>query len=77
MLSPTLHTQVNKYKAKLGTNSLYRKLTLLFGKAKRAMMRGDYVPSTDPRMMAVYGRVPWLLPPPQLKGQPTPESVFV
>lgn len=70
-------SQVNKYKAKLGTNSLYRKLTLLFGKAKRAMMRGDYVPSTDPRMMAVYGRVPWLLPPPQLKGQPTPESVFV
>ncbi|EFJ43666.1 hypothetical protein VOLCADRAFT_96251 [Volvox carteri f. nagariensis] len=70
-------SDVNKFKAKLPPNALYRKLTLLFGKAKRGMMRGTYDPRVDPRMMAVYGKVSWLRPPPQLKGIPTPESVFI
>ncbi|PNW87946.1 hypothetical protein CHLRE_01g008051v5 [Chlamydomonas reinhardtii] len=69
-------SQVNKHRAVLPANALYRKLTQLFGKAKRGMMRGSYTPRTDPRQMAVYDVVRWLPRPPQLVGSPTPESVF-
>ncbi|KAG2444235.1 hypothetical protein HXX76_000993 [Chlamydomonas incerta] len=69
-------SQVNKHRAVLPANALYRKLTLLFGKAKRGMMRGSYSPRTDPRQMAVFERVAWLPRPPALVGSPTPESVF-
>ncbi|PNH12214.1 Glycosyltransferase-like protein LARGE [Tetrabaena socialis] len=70
-------SDVNKFKVKLQPNALYRKLTLLFGKAKRGMMRGTYDPKVDPRQLAVYDKVAWLRAPPQLVGSPTPESVFV
>ncbi|KAG2430370.1 hypothetical protein HYH02_013732 [Chlamydomonas schloesseri] len=69
-------SQVNKHRAVLPANALYRKLTVLFGRAKRGMMKGNYEPRTDPRQMAVYGRVAWLPQPPRLVGSPTPESVF-
>ncbi|GLI63689.1 hypothetical protein VaNZ11_006689 [Volvox africanus] len=70
-------SDVNKHNAKLPPNALYRKLTLLFGKAKRGMMRGTYDPRVDPRMMAVYDKVSWLRSPPKLVGTPTAESVFI
>eukprot|EP00198_Chlamydomonas_reinhardtii_P010968 XP_001700305.1 predicted protein [Chlamydomonas reinhardtii] len=63
-------SQVNKHRAVLPANALYRKLTQLFGKAKRGMMRGSYTPRTDPRQMAVYDVVRWLPRPPQLHRVP-------
>ncbi|KAG2486289.1 hypothetical protein HYH03_014994 [Edaphochlamys debaryana] len=69
-------SDVNKLKVKLPANALYRKLTALFGKAKRGMMRGTYEPRVDSRAMAVYDRVSWLRRPPELVGTPTPEHVF-
>ncbi|GFR51211.1 hypothetical protein Agub_g13537 [Astrephomene gubernaculifera] len=69
-------SDVNKLNVKLPANALYRKLTVLFGKAKRGMMRGTYDPRVDPRMLAVYDKVSWLRPAPKLVGSPTPESVF-
>lgn len=62
--------------AKLPSNALYHRIALLFGKAKRAMMRGDYEPATDPRAMAVMDALPWLQRPPTMRGYPTPEHVF-
>jgi hypothetical protein len=67
---------VNQLGLKLSQRSLYGAVTRLFGKAKRAMMRGDYVPATDPRMMNVFGKLDWLQRPPTLVGYPTPERVF-
>ncbi|KXZ46406.1 hypothetical protein GPECTOR_44g80 [Gonium pectorale] len=69
-------SDVNKLNVKLPANALYRKLTILFGKAKRGMVRGGYDPRVDPRQLSVYDRLPWLRRPPKLVGSPTPESVF-
>jgi len=70
-------SDVNKLGVKLPKNALYYKVTILFGAAKRAMIKGEFSPRLDDRMVACFNKLPWLQPLKQLKGSPVDASLFI
>lgn len=56
---------------------LWLQVTILFGAAKRAMIKGQFSPRLDDRMVACFDKLPWLQPLKQLTGAPVDPSIFI
>ncbi|GFH15330.1 uncharacterized protein HaLaN_11537 [Haematococcus lacustris] len=70
-------SNVNKLGVRLPKHALYHKVTILFGKAKRAMIRGDYAPRLDDAMVRCFKQLTWLQPFVELQGIPVDADVFL
>mmetsp|Transcript_21809 Transcript_21809/g.37226 ORF Transcript_21809/g.37226 Transcript_21809/m.37226 type:complete len:431 (-) Transcript_21809:13-1305(-) len=70
-------SDVNKLNARLPTHALYTKVTRLFGLAKRAMIKGTFMPRLDPRIQQCMTKLPWLQQLKAMAGTPIDPSVFV
>ncbi|KAG1660376.1 hypothetical protein FOA52_012669 [Chlamydomonas sp. UWO 241] len=70
-------SQVNKLGVRLGKDALYYKVTQLFGKIKRGMIKGDLELALDPAMVRCYGKLTWLPRIPKLEGRAVDPDIFV
>jgi hypothetical protein len=70
-------SNVNKLGIKLPKTALYSKVTLLFGDAKRGMIRGTLDITLDKPLMKCFQKIEWLPKLPQLKGTPVDPSIFI
>lgn len=52
-------------------------VTILFGQAKRAMIRGTFQPRLDDRMVKCFQKLPWLQPLKELEGKPVDPQIFI
>lgn len=51
-------------------------VTILFGQAKRSMIKGTFKPRVDDRMVHCFTQLPWLQPLRELHGSPVDEKLL-
>eukprot|EP00798_Chlamydomonas_sp_ICE-L_P016344 gene16344-22539_t len=69
-------SNVNKLKMKLTSNSLYNKVTKLFGEVKREMIAGTFAARLDQRMVKCFDKLAWLQPMPKMTPSPLNPKTF-